>query len=119
MRDNVTTPPPTPKKKTIRNLGLILIILVIAVPLGIFAVGTAYGEWGSDELQAMLGYVPSGVQAGESLWHAPLPDYGFGNLDPNVGYWLSAVIGVAVIIVVMFGIGKLAARKEVHRNATA
>jgi hypothetical protein len=109
---------PGPKKKTINRLKLLIIILIIAAPLGLLAVGIAYGEWGSEELQALLGYVPTGIQQGENLWQAPFPDYGFGDLDPTVAYWLSAIIGVIIIIVVIWGISKLLIRKGARKNGT-
>jgi len=115
----VTNIAPVPKKKTIEGLVIIIIVLIIAVPLGILAVGVAYGEWGSEELQSLVGYVPSGVEEGENLWQSPFPDYGIPGLDPNVAYWLSAIVGVLIIIMVIWGIGKLVARKGARKNGTA
>ncbi|HMF32823.1 MAG TPA: PDGLE domain-containing protein [Candidatus Lokiarchaeia archaeon] len=114
------TPTPAPKRKALKGWGLILIILIITAPLGIIAAGTAYGEWGSDELQSLLGYVPSGVSQGENLWHAPLSNYGANlGIDPNVGYWIAAAVGVCLIVVVAWGVGRIVARKEARRNVSA
>jgi len=41
-------------EKVLRNLLIWLLILVILVPLGIIASGTAYGEWSVDELQSLI-----------------------------------------------------------------
>ena len=62
-----------------RNLKIFLLILgvlVVLAPLGLLAQGTAYGEWSTDDIQQMLGYIPAGLNQLSSLWNAPLPDYG-------------------------------------------
>ena len=107
-----------PKKSTVKGLTILIIILIVAAPVGLLAIGVAYGEWGSEELQEMLGYVPAGIKEGENLWQAPFPDYSLSDLDPNVAYWLSAIIGIGIIIVVIWGIGKLVARNGARKNGT-
>ena len=37
-----------------------LVVLAFATPLGLLAAGTAWAEWGADELKEILGYVPQG-----------------------------------------------------------
>ncbi len=117
-RKDVPTNAIVPKKTTIKRLCMVIIVLIVAAPIGLLAVGVAYGEWGSEELQELLGYVPPGVEQGENLWRAPFPDYGFLGLDPNVAYWLSAIVGVLIILAVIWGIGKLVARKGVRKNGS-
>ena len=48
--------------KTFKVLVIALIVLVVLVPIGLIASGTAFGEWGPDELQQAVGYVPVGLQ---------------------------------------------------------
>lgn len=83
-----------------------LIALVALTPIGLLAPGTAWGEWGREELaQLGLGYVPAGFDQWSNLWRAPLPDYGIPALDnPTVAYIGSAIFGVAVILVVIFAL---------------
>ena len=38
-----------------------LIVVALFTPLGLLASGTAWGEWGGKDLQAQLGFVPSGL----------------------------------------------------------
>ena len=46
--------------------------------IGLLASGTAWGEWGVDELKTMgLGSIPQGLQKLAGWWPAPMPDYGF------------------------------------------
>jgi ABC-type Fe3+ transport system permease subunit len=106
-------------KNTQKKLWIGLAILILLTPLGLLASGTAFGEWGSDELMEALHYVPSGVEQGENLWHALFPDYTVAGLEnsflqSSIGYILSAVIGIALIYIVMLAIGKLVAKKKIE-----
>jgi cobalt/nickel transport system permease protein len=92
--------------------------LILAVPLGLLAGGSAWGEWGSDELATRVGYVPSGLQRIESIWSAPFAGYTvpwipadatFG--EQALGYILSAVVGVGLIFVVTFALRILLKRR--------
>src|SRR5512136_1189050 len=53
-----------------------LAVLIVAVPLGLLAPGTAWGEWSSRQLTSLgLSSVPQGLAQLEGLWRAPLPAY--------------------------------------------
>lgn len=85
-------------------------MLIILTPLGLIASGTAWGEWASEELQSMLGYVPEGLKGLDGLWTALLPNYGLpGWQTPMMSaavYILSALIGVGVIMLIAFLISR-------------
>ena len=108
---------PAPKKKTMRTLLIVLVILIIAAPLGLLAIGTAYGEWSGEDLQQLIGYTPTGIQQWQNFWSALFPDYGLANLDPNIGYWISALVGVGVIFGILLVVWKLKVRKEARSSA--
>jgi cobalt/nickel transport system permease protein len=91
-----------------------LVVLAFATPLGLLAAGTAWSEWGADELKGMLGYVPKGLQGMGDFWKAPLPDYGIPGMGSVAGYILSALVGLAVIGVLVW----LLARWIGHRNSS-
>ena len=82
----------------------LIAVMIAAVPLGLLAAGTAWGEWGAEEIAGIvtrgseLGYVPSGLANGWSF-KAPLPDYTLGGSEGALAYILSAVIGVALLII--------------------
>jgi cobalt/nickel transport system permease protein len=86
----------------LRALWIGLAVLVIAAPLGLLAPGTAWGEWGAQELAVMgLGFVPKGLEQLSSIWGAPMPDYdipGLGNA--SLAYVLSAVLGIVLVAVI-------------------
>lgn len=73
--------------------------LIAATPLGLWAQGDAWGEWSTEDLAAMVGYTPAGLGQGWE-WSAFMPDYAIGALPEWIGYILSAVIGVAFLIVI-------------------
>jgi PDGLE domain len=99
------------------KLWILLGIMMILTPLGLLAAGTAWGEWGMDELQDALGYVPQGFQHLADLWNAPMADYSLPGWDENpvkasIAYILSAVVGGGLIVAVAFGLGKALSSKE-------
>jgi cobalt/nickel transport system permease protein len=85
--------------RTMRILWVGLAVLVVATPLGLLAPGTAWGEWGAEELtERGLSAVPQGLEKLQSLWGAPLPDYDLPALgNANLAYILSAVVGVLLV----------------------
>lgn len=99
--------------KKFRNLWITLGVLIILSPLGLIATGTAFGEWGTDQLKDELGFVPVGLDKYAGLWqHVLLPDYSVPALGSSTagsifGYILSAVIGVALIVVIFTALSKI------------
>mgnify|MGYP000025253193 CR=1 FL=1 len=95
-----------------------LLILIILSPLGLIAAGTAWGEWGIEELKSILGYVLEGLAKMSDVNHiAFFPDYSLPSGGHNIfnsaaGYYISAVIGVCIISVIILIMGRLVVRKE-------
>lgn len=98
-------------------------VLIALSPLGVilpdhFRAGSAWGEWGTDEIRKMTGYVPKGFQRFSELWKAPLPDYAFQGWEGKdlfhlgLAYIVSAVIGIAIIAGFAFLIGKGLAKEN-------
>ena len=100
-----------------RKVWLSLAILVALSPLGLLASGTAWGEWGTDEIKSLLGYIPQGLSRLGGINHmAFLPDYSLPGLGGNflghaAGYYISAIVGVTIIIIFVLGLGRLIVRK--------
>jgi len=82
----------------------LLAALICLVPLGLLAGATAWGEWGPDEIGsvvsggATLGYVPERILNGFKL-NAAMADYSVAGLPAAAGYILSAVCGVAIMVI--------------------
>ncbi len=91
------------KAKTKAVYGL-LAALICLTPLGLLATGTAWGEWGADEIKDVisggntLGYIPKGMKEGFHF-KAVMPDYAVNGLPEIAGYLLSAVAGAAILII--------------------
>ncbi|MCR5273705.1 MAG: cobalt transporter CbiM [Lachnospiraceae bacterium] len=79
-------------------------VLIAATPLGLLATGTAWGEWGADEIAEIenagqaLGYTPAGLANGWSL-DVIMPDYTLGGVNEVAAYIFSAILGVALLII--------------------
>jgi cobalt/nickel transport system permease protein len=89
-----------------------IVVMVLLTPLGLLAPGGAFGEDTPADLdlgKLGLGAVPAGLNKYNGFWsHTLLGGYGFKNgQHANLAYALSAVVGIAVIAVVVFAIGKL------------
>lgn len=109
--------------KTINKLWIGVLVLIVLSPLGLiipdyFKAGDAWGEWGAEEMQKMVGYVPKGLEKLSGLWHAPMPDYSFkgweekGLAHLSFAYIISAILGIAVIAGAVLLIGNLLARRD-------
>lgn len=79
------------------KLWLAFTVFVFATPLGLIATGSAWGEWGKEELQKALGFVPAGIAQFSELWKAPIPEYEIPGLGMHSGYVISGLIGVLLV----------------------
>jgi cobalt/nickel transport system permease protein len=103
--------------KKYRNLLIPIIAMVVLTPLGLIASGTAWGEWGTDEMKEVLGYIPQGFASMADKWNALMPDYslpalGEGQFGAISGYILSAVVGILLISFLIFLMSRLIIKKE-------
>jgi len=87
--------------------------LLILAPIGALAAGTAWGEWGGEELKSLVGYVPGNFEKLGALWKAAMPDYVTpGMSNALLGYLIAGVIGVALCVAVAWGLGAVLARRH-------
>lgn len=108
-------------KSFLKKTWLWLTVLALFSPLGIilprlFNAEDAWGEWGTETLNRLLGYIPHGLQRTAELWKAPLPDYSLGTLTHFFGetgsYVASALIGGSLVVLIAYGVGKWCAGRE-------
>uniref|UniRef100_A0A7C3MPX9 Cobalamin biosynthesis protein n=1 Tax=Dictyoglomus thermophilum TaxID=14 RepID=A0A7C3MPX9_DICTH len=96
-----------------KKLFIGIFILVLLSPLGIllpyfFRAGSAWGEWGPDELKEMIGYVPKDLERLSSFWNPVFPDYNLkswiekGLFYEILGYLITGLIGTAIVIIVTY-----------------
>jgi hypothetical protein len=83
-------------------------VLILLTPIGVLAQGTAWGEWGAEQLRSALGFVPAGLQRLSGIWTAAIPGYAPGFVkNPLLAYLVAAVIGAALVVGVTWAIAKL------------
>lgn len=99
-----------------RKLWLVVALLLVLTPLGILAAGNAWGEWSAgdfsdpevrQQIAAASGnrqppsHTPAGMERLSSVWTAPLSRYSPAWIrSDSFGYLVSAMTGVALIIVI-------------------
>lgn len=109
---------------SLRALWLTLGVLMVLTPLGILAAGTAWGEWSAEDFADPAGRqaiaeaslrqqppasAPQGLERLASIWTAPIPDYAPSFLKSEaLGYVLSAILGVGLILLAVATLGPLA-----------
>ena len=103
-----------------KKMWLWLVALAVLSPVGIlvpklFEAEDAWGEWGTDTLNRLLGFVPKGLERTADLWKAPLPDYTVAPINRLLGesgsYVASALIGGFLVVLFAYLVGKWAVKR--------
>lgn len=97
---------------SLKKLWIALGVLVLLTPLGLIARGNAWGEWEPEEFKNLVGYVPEKMAESSGLFGAPFSAYAVPGLkgtffSSSLGYIFSAVLGVGIIVVIVYGLGKI------------
>ena len=101
-----------PAARPLRWLWASIGVLILLTPIGALAPGTAWGEWGSKELKAAIGYAPANLERLGGLWRSAMPGYATpGISNALLGYLIAAVVGTALTVGVAFAVGALLARR--------
>lgn len=82
-----------------------LIVLFLLIPLGLISENPAWAEWDNEYYQEVLGFVPEGIKNAFNIG-AVLPDYTFSGLNDILSYYLSGMIGVALIFGFFYLLGR-------------
>jgi len=99
-------------KQKIKAVYGLIVALICLTPLGLLAAGTAWGEWGGEEIKNVvsggntLGFIPEGMKNGFNF-KSIMPDYTVSGLPETAAYVLSAVAGVAILLILFKIIGSL------------
>jgi hypothetical protein len=103
-----------------KKLWIGLLVMALLTPLGIllpekFKAEEAWGEWGMQKLEKLVGYVPDGLKRLVDLWKAPVSDYNFGDAGASttvqvVSYIASGLLGIGVCVFVVFMVSRFIAR---------
>ncbi len=105
-----------------KKLLVILLVLAVLTPIGIylpsaFNAGDAWGEWSTETIEKMIGYIPEGLRRTADLWSAPIPDYNLGDENSSfavqaLSYVLSAAVGIALCIGVLYLLSRFVFKKD-------
>ncbi len=98
--------------KDLKKLWIGLAILALLSPIGLLASGDAWGEWGAETFKKVLGFIPKGLLKFSDLWKAPLSDYGVPGTNDFLGYILSAFVGILLVVLATWLIGRMLARRD-------
>jgi cobalt/nickel transport protein len=109
-------------KRFEKKLWLGLFAMAVLSPLGIilperFGAEGAWGEWGADSLERLLGYMPEGLKKAADIWAAPIRAYTVGGEGAElstriVSYIVSAFIGIILTYIIILVISKLLFKNE-------
>lgn len=105
-----------------KKLMAILAAMAVFAPVGLylparFNAGDAWGEWSTETIGNMIGFVPVKLKETADLWKAPMADYNLGDEKSGfavqaLSYVVSGVIGIVLCILLLFGLSKLLVKKR-------
>ncbi len=105
-----------------KKLLIILVVLAVISPIGIylpaaFNAEDAWGEWSTETVEKLVGFVPEKMKSVAELWKAPIADYNLGDEQSSftvqaLSYILSGAIGIVLCILLLFGLSKLLVKKS-------
>jgi cobalt/nickel transport system permease protein len=103
------------KRSIFRRLWILIAVLVVLVPLGLLAQGSAFAEWSSSDLEAIFGMnPPAGLTSLENLYNAPFSGYSVPGATTftqlSLAYVLAAVIGVSILGLCLFAFYRVKSR---------
>jgi len=98
----VNAQPPASQSSIFRRLWILMVVLVVLVPLGLLAPGSAFAEWSASDLETIFGMTPpAGLKSLEGLYNAPFSGYSVPGATTftqlSLVYILAAAIGVSVL----------------------
>jgi len=105
-----------------KKLWIGLLIMALLTPLGIllperFNAEGAWGEWGTDKLEKLLGFLPEGLKKLTDIWKAPVPGYNFGGEGASktlqvISYIASGLLGIGVCVLIVFIISRFISKHD-------
>jgi cobalt/nickel transport protein len=98
---------------------IILAVLALLTPLGLLAVGSAWGEWDLETIKERIGFEPEGMKKTvESKPDAPIPDYEIPGLTDSawelgLGTIISALLGAGLTVAIVLLITRVVKRGQI------
>jgi cobalt/nickel transport protein len=105
-----------------KKLWIGLLVMAILSPLGIFlphffGAEGAWGEWSSEKLGEMIGFVPAGLEKLADIWEAPISGYNLGGDGASIWiraawYIISGIIGILIVGCIAYALARVLRRNE-------
>ena len=86
-----------------KKLFFILGIFFFLIPVGLLSEYPAWGEWDVDFFKESLGFIPEGIKKSTNSINL-IPDYSINGLNDVISYYISAIVGVALIFLFFWGL---------------
>lgn len=112
----------------LKGLWATLAAALLLTPLGIFAVGTAWGEWKAEDFsnkdarqeivaasggRALPASAPAGLGRLSGFWKAPVAEYAPVFITSrSLGYTFSAIVGVVLLVIAIWVLSPLWQRRR-------
>jgi len=111
----VTVQSQAPKRSIFKKLLILIAVLIVLVPLGLMAPGSAFAEWSASDLETIFGMTPpAGLKSLETLYNAPFSGYSLPGATTftqlSLTYILAAVIGVSILGLSLFAFYRVKSR---------
>jgi len=111
----MTAQSPATKRSIFRRLWILLAVLVVLVPVGLLAPGSAFAEWSASQLETLFGMTPpAGLKSLENLYNAPFGGYSVPGATTftqvSLAYVLAAAIGVSILGLCLFAFYRVKSR---------
>lgn len=107
---------------TTKKLWIGIGVLLLLSPLGVlipalFHSGGAWGEWGPEGIEKIIGFVPSGMKRLAEIWKAPFSNYSVpgqagGPVSEGLGYVVTGIVGVVATAGLMYLLVKMIGRRN-------
>jgi cobalt/nickel transport system permease protein len=127
------SPLPSASWPAARKLWIALGLIALLTPLGILAVGSAWGEWRAEDFsnaqarqqiaaasanQPPPAHAPTGLARWSAFWKAPLSAYAPPFIrSASFGYLVSALLGIGLVVVLAWLLGAFLIRRAPPRRA--
>ncbi len=89
---------------------LLVLILLLLTPLGLLSESAAWGEWDLGYYKELLGFIPEGMAHAQGV-DGIMPDYTLSSTSEVTGYYLSAIVGIGLLVGIYFLLWKMVKRK--------
>jgi len=94
-----------------KRVSIILLVLFILIPLGLLSNSPAWAEWNNAYYKKILGFIPKGIAKTTGI-NTPFGGYNLSGINSVAGYYISALVGIAILFFIYFVLMKILKRRS-------